>query len=730
MVSVVIYGIIAIALAAAAGYALLVFSSTTQQTTQVQENSIRLDQAVNALRASLLALDNTGTLFAPYGSTSGAYMQLPASLGAVSSSPWGTPFEYCPVSLISSTGLTTTPQTVTGVSSSYTANVSQGPLTNNNYYVITTSSTPPNLSTAANYGYVAFIVSSLTAGQPVPDCSAISISSTGVSVTGGSVRGVTAGFTFTQRVIASTDRMEIYVGTGGASYTGTGDNTGRDIHNLTTLPNALAMYEALQPRLTEIYLTGGGTYSLIQDINAQYTGTGPGTRSFAPSEAPALIIAGANGPGVPGSTGPQQATLNITATLNLTTPVTFAYLNITDTVPTASVGATYMIDSTDGAPLTFYEVNFTGPATSPYDYIATEGTTQFIATSLSYVKYNNIGGTTIISPTVNGSQTYSNTSFYIDNGRFYIYGNNSTLSFSMNAANQYNFIFNNSQAEIDANSLTVNNGANWAFDTQYGSTLFINGASMTITDASGAAGAFVTQFGSNLNFYNFAATINNSSSSPAVDVLDNSTMSLTSSSMSISNTGGSSAGVYALAGQIVSSGSTISVANSTPHGVYLDSGSSFDGFGSGAITATGTTLYPLSVSFGSSVNMNNYTINTSNGSTCMLIYNDNNGEYMTITKNTNANSGQTPGNLAYIPYYYTGTAAGTQQSKDFASSYGNYYNGTGFTSTSPTAIALTPPSPVITPTSVDPTTFVEELNFINSHSYFNKRLTFNTFTCN
>ena len=101
MVSVVIYGIIAIALAAAAGYALLVFTNTAQQTTQMQENSVRMEQALTALRASLRAIDGDGILYLPAGSQTASngttIYGLPLSLGIPTATPWGTPYQYCPV---------------------------------------------------------------------------------------------------------------------------------------------------------------------------------------------------------------------------------------------------------------------------------------------------------------------------------------------------------------------------------------------------------------------------------------------------------------------------------------------------------------------------------------------------------------------------------------------------------------------------------------------------------
>jgi hypothetical protein len=759
MVSVVIYGIIAIALAAAAGYALLVFSSTTQQTTQVQENSVRMEQAVNALRASLLALDGTGTLFAPMGynpGTTGSYTQLPTSLGAVSSSPWGTPFEYCPVSLVSTTGLTTTAQTVTGTTSSYTANVYQASATGNNYYVITTNAPTQltNLATAASYGYVAFIVSSLSAGSNPPDCSAIMISSTGVAVPGGSVRGVTAGFPFTQRVIASTDRMEIYVGTAA-----TGDTTGRDINNLTTLANAVAMWQALQPRLTDIYLTGGGTYTLSQDINAQTS------RNFAMFESPALIIAGANGPNSPAS-----ATLDITVPLYPTTPVTFADLTIIDTESSA-----LMIYSSYGAPLNFYGVNFSGP--SSFYEMYTQGTVQLVATSLTNVSFVNDGGSVIVNPCCGTTgQSFTNTAVSIYNGRFWLQANGTFKSQNLSAAAS-NFTFVGSTAEIDNNpyTLTVNNTATagaafvtefnsslwfqsgggavnvdqngtggWAFLTQHNSNLTFNTVPLTVTSESTAGGGFLTLYNSNVSFgsstltvtvkggtgfstdnsnLTFASsttTITNSDANAPVLVTDNSTMTLTSSTLNISNSGSANIGVYARAGQIVSDASTVSVNNAagSSHAIFLEDGSTYDGYGNSVITAAGNTYSPLTVEEGSAANLLGVQITHNGSGPCLYVMNDAAMNWLPITKSIAANTT----NQLYLPYYTTSNAS----SQDINNANAFFETNGSFTGSSPSVLVTPTPNP----TQVDPTSLINVLDDFASKSFANKRLTINNFTCN
>ena len=343
MISLVIYGIIAIALAASAGYAFLTFTNTSRQTTQLQENQVRLETAASALRASLLALNGNGVLFPPMGQViTGSYTQLPAALGVVTTSPWGQPYLYCPIAQTSTNTLSQSTANVTSPdSTTYSVGLYSGANTQNLNYVVTTPST--GVITGSQIGYVGFIVSSLGPGQAVPACSKITVTAPtasnpygGVSVPGGSVRAVTAGFPYTQRVIASTDRTEIYVTAG----TTTGNATGQDTSNLTSLSAALSLWQALQPRSTDIYLEGGSTaFNYSGDLNAE------DVRKYAQAENTSLLIATD-----PANT--TQATLNLQTPLTLSTNTTFDNLVITH----ASSGSTVL---TSYKPLTIRRSSYT-----------------------------------------------------------------------------------------------------------------------------------------------------------------------------------------------------------------------------------------------------------------------------------------------------------------------------------------------------------------------------------
>ncbi len=370
MISLVIYGVIAIGLASAAGYAFLTFTNVSRQTTQLQENQVRMETAASALRAAMLALNGNGTVFVPDGVAGPSYTQLPATLGVISAAPWGQPYLYCPMSLTGATNpLTGTANTVTYPGGSYSVTDYSGPITQGLPYVITSPTSVIGGGSAASTGYVAFIVSTTGPGQTMPACSSITYVAPGasvlnpyggISVPNGVVRGVTANFPFTQRVIASTDRTELYVG-----QASTGNGTGQDVNNQTTLDNAFLIWQSLQPRLTEIYLTPGGSgYSSANNLDLEPT------RAYAQGENTSLVIGT-----TPGASG--QAALTLTSSLRITGKTTFDNVAVTP-----ASGATQYVYQ----PLTFRNSTYSGGQNTMRVYNTT------LTVSDSTMNYVTVGG--------------------------------------------------------------------------------------------------------------------------------------------------------------------------------------------------------------------------------------------------------------------------------------------------------------------------------------------------
>ncbi len=512
MISVMIYGVIAIALAAAAGYAFLNFTIATKQTTYAQENTIRLEAAVSALRASLLALSpgaNGGVVFAPLGVNASdnaghTYMQLPASLGSIATAPWGQPYLYCPVSQTQTSGLagdtydnigSSTVQSPSGAS--YNVGTYTGAATSNIAYVI--SNTPASLnasnSAGAQAGYVAFVVSALGPGQSIPDCSKIAISGTSITVPGGSVRAVAAGFPWIQRVVAASDRADLYVVPNG-SVPATSDGTGRDANNPTTLDAALNLWQSLQPRQTNIYLASGGSFTTANTLNAEMV------RAVAQGENTSLMIGT-----VPGATAP--ATVSLSGTLTLTTATSFINVNLnaasslTAFKPLLLKNVTYTA-STVGTPL-----SVTGTTLSVQN-------ANFVRTTL-----------TAINSTV----------------EFYDWtagGSGSTFVDSPLSGTMSRFSFD------------AQGSASYAFTTSASSTTYPVSMLTSSLNVSGNATLSVSNPNDNVYLYNSALTVNG-------------TMQLSGGAATSNNT----AGLDLYSGSSASIAGKATIAGSMPYGVFI-----------------------------------------------------------------------------------------------------------------------------------------------------------------
>ncbi|HAU29506.1 MAG TPA: hypothetical protein DCW68_05275 [Rhodospirillaceae bacterium] len=99
MITVVLYALIAIGLAAAAGYAVMMFFDASQTTSQVQENQARMDTASVVVRANLRSVHQDGVLYPPYGEIppDETMMALPSWFSVLRSAPWASLFNYCPL---------------------------------------------------------------------------------------------------------------------------------------------------------------------------------------------------------------------------------------------------------------------------------------------------------------------------------------------------------------------------------------------------------------------------------------------------------------------------------------------------------------------------------------------------------------------------------------------------------------------------------------------------------
>ena len=483
MVSIVIYGIIAIALAAAAGYAMLVFTSTAQQTTQTQENSVRLEQAVTALRASLRSIGAQGILYLPAGTTAVSngvsYTGLPSSLGVTGAAPWGTSYQYCPVAPIASSYVNTPPAngsvggstvTLADGAAGYNISIYNDPSTGGQNYVIKSPALSTIMPSATNIpsNVLGFLTSNLGPGQNnnvPPGCDQISFNSNGLPlVKGGTVRAIAGGLPYNQRAVAATDRLEIYTNSGTA---GTGDGTGVDATDTIPFSNAIALWRALQPRLTVIYLDGGSN-TLTDDLNATTTQS----RVNAQGEAPALVFAPL--PATIAANPTSTATLNLGSNLNLMTPVTFQNITVTP-VANLTINAfapLILKNSTLGsAPsqinLNVYNTNLSLIDVSSLNYVTTTARQSKLAL------YN------LLTTTTTNAFGYSSFVLYDSDLSFGVNPNTgaAAYTFSGNFGGTDAIHAENSNVFLDTNTtLTISNGALTLHSSRYAQrgTLAIN----------------------------------------------------------------------------------------------------------------------------------------------------------------------------------------------------------------------------------------------------------------
>jgi hypothetical protein len=516
MVSLVVYGIIAIALASAAGYAFLVFTNSSKEVDYTLQNSLRMDTAVAGIRASLLALSpgsNNGVLFPPMGQSvsdnqGGTYTGIPPNLGAIETSPWGQPYAYCPLSPTNSSGLTSGGGNTltTGVnvvspptSSQYTVTTYSGIATSSTAYVVAnTGSVPSALTNAASNGYVAFILSSQGPGLPVPTCSQITYNATtnAYGVSGGTVRGVTATLPYLQHAVAAMDRMEIYVGSNA-----TNDGTGRDIYNLATMDTAMGLWSSLQPRETTIWITAPVTIdsSLNVEDSRLYSGLG---------EGPALTLASLNG-----------VVQTLTLATNLTTYPQAYEFNSPITFENLTVGLNGPITVTK--PLTLKGVTLgASSANTAINLVGTTLLSENVAYSNVALTLANADGE-FYNLSEHGyglSSTFTTSSINANASRLTFDGQASGSTFTFGSSSQANLTAVASQINISPQSTLVTNATTDSmivFDTNVsvqGNLTLGGSASLGGLDAIAGSGVFVsgTLTNSSANTMEYVAYLNGS----------------------------------------------------------------------------------------------------------------------------------------------------------------------------------------------------------------------------
>lgn len=260
---------IGIAAVATAG-ALTLFQSAREGVDQ-QLLWARMEQAASALRSKIIIVDGLPTL--PMAeTTTDSYPAVPTWVTAAALDNNGKRFVYCPFAL-RDTSVEGTSTTVTGPG--YSVVKYNSTITGSKDYVV--GATIPTLSgtpSAAPQGLLGVLISfkpkdTYSSSVAVNWCNNLSVSAAGIiSASYSSQTGIVYPISVPQgqiqQAFAKRDQVTLYVSTSAS-----GDGTGRNTSNYTTLNAAFAQLAALRPYRAKIYLTTGThTVSAIAKTDA------------------------------------------------------------------------------------------------------------------------------------------------------------------------------------------------------------------------------------------------------------------------------------------------------------------------------------------------------------------------------------------------------------------------------------------------------------------------------
>lgn len=254
MFALLIIAIMGIALAALAGYSLLTIHHATDSVSSSRQNASYLEQATQILQASLRDVTLDGTLRPPMGALAPeGWTTLPAWISTYNKTPWGVSYGYCPYAPDNTIALGSS-AIVQGDLTEYAVNTLTNSITGGQPYV-TASEAPPVA------GVLAFIVAPELNSAILPNCTDITYQDGRYSVPGGSVRAITKGATFSNRLSAAATSITFHV----APIT-SGDGSGSTPENAATLNSALSLWRAVLPEDAKLILAAG-TYEL-SDLEA------------------------------------------------------------------------------------------------------------------------------------------------------------------------------------------------------------------------------------------------------------------------------------------------------------------------------------------------------------------------------------------------------------------------------------------------------------------------------
>lgn len=273
MISIVLYAMIAIGLASAAGYAVISFYDAARVTMLANENTARLEQITSYLEQNLRPAKLDGVLYPPMGvnGVNDDYTRLPDWLGAQVKTPWGVPYSYCPLAPDTAytgsgaTGVVTMADTTT----TYNVDLTSGNHTGGHDYVTGSGDSMLDAS-LQGLGVLAMVISPMPNGTTVPNCDAVIFDNGAYTVADGVVRVISRGFAAAQQLAAASSKAVIYVDDTAASG-GSGASQGDPM----PIEAALASWDTNRPRVYEIHLATG-TYSIATADEGAFSPTDTG----------------------------------------------------------------------------------------------------------------------------------------------------------------------------------------------------------------------------------------------------------------------------------------------------------------------------------------------------------------------------------------------------------------------------------------------------------------------
>ncbi len=283
MIAIVIYGIIAIALAAVAGYSIISFFDASTTMSRASENLSRMDMVTSLIKANIRYID--GEPMVPMGSDGASYTVLPTWLGAHDTSTSGNKYIYCPFASVSSSSSSNGSGTVDdgNGSNSYAVGTVYNSQTGGDpdkTYVSSSTQAYIDDTDLQNAGILAILLSPLDNNSTMPTCKSVELSNGNFIVDNGIVRVIQKGTVSSQRNLLAASKAVFYV-----DNVTSGDADGRDANNATTLDAALTFMAVHAPRVMEIRMASG-TYNVTVDTFAD------GIHSLGESK---LLLIGDNG---------------------------------------------------------------------------------------------------------------------------------------------------------------------------------------------------------------------------------------------------------------------------------------------------------------------------------------------------------------------------------------------------------------------------------------------------